>query len=205
MQGSTIISKPWHAAAALAILFAVAPALGGGKGPAPYELAVAVVYGDNRGSESVREWAEREIVREIDEADCFVAAQRFRADDASRGDLLLRVVVDDFEEKTDYETTLARRDNPNAPPTEHLRLIANLEIWGRLELWTLPDRQPVRDRTLHLQRGYRPALGEDPDYEVRRLLIEALSEEVRRWTCKGARKKLPEEIERARAGSAAAR
>ena len=35
--------------------------------------------------------------------------------------------------------------------------------------------------------------------------IEALGKDVRRWVCKGARKKLPDEIERARSGEAPAR
>jgi hypothetical protein len=189
-------------AAATALVFAWAqPSRAGRKAAAPYTLAVEAVYGQRVGSESVREWAERQIVSEIDEADCFAEVLRFGGVEQDEADLLLRVIVDDFEEKTEHETSLAQRDDPHAPPTEKLRLIASLEIWGDLELRTLPELYPVRARSLRLERGYRPALGEDPAYEVRRLLIEALGDEVRRWVCKGARKKLPGELERARAGN----
>jgi len=67
----------------------------------------------------------------------------------------------------------------------------------------LPESRPVRARNLHLTRGYRPIIGEDAEYEVRRLLIDALADEMRSWACKGARKKLPREIEQALTGGPA--
>jgi hypothetical protein len=192
-------------AAALAGLCSFAPAAGGRKAVAPYSVAVEVAYGERVGSESMREWAARELVREIDEAGCFATVRMFHDDDPEQADLLVRVVVDNFEEKSEHETTMAQRDDPNAPPTERLRLIASLEVWGSAQMRTLPGRAIVRERSLHLERGYRPSPGEDPAYEVRLLVVEALSEDVRRWACKGAGKKLPEEIERARAQGVEAR
>lgn len=193
------------AAAALAVLCAFAPAAGGRKDAAPYSVAVEVAYGERVGSESMREWAAREVVRELDEAACFAVVRGFRPEEPEQADLLVRVVVDNFEEKSEYETSMAQRDDPNAPPTARMRLIASLEIWGRLQIRTLPDLATVRERAMHLERGYRPGAGEDPAYEVRLMVVDALSEEVRRWACKGARKKLPEEIERARAQAGGAR
>jgi len=176
------------------------PAQAGGKAAAPYDVAVQVQYGAKAGSESVRDWAEREIVREIDEAGCFLSVTGFAPDGAGQPDLLVRVIVQDFEEKTEYETSLAQREDPYADPTTRLRLVASLEIWGDLQLLTLPERRAVRARNLHLTRGYRPMVEEDPGYEVRRLLIAGLAADVRGWACKGARKKLPGEIERALTG-----
>jgi len=207
MRFATVRARPVAAAVIVLVLVcsAVAPAGAGSKAPAPYDVAVRVEYAERVGSESVREWAEREIARELQEAGCFASARTFRMEDGTTADLLMRLVIRDFAEKTDYETSLAQRDDPRAPPTERLRLVASLEVWTDMELWTLPDRSLVRARPLHLERGFRPALGQDAGYEVRRLLIEALAEELRRWACKGARKCLGEEIERAREKGGAAR
>jgi len=193
-----------HAVIATALLCAALPAAGG-KGAAPYELAVQVVYGERTGSESVREWAEREIAREIAGAGCFEGVSGYRPGEPASAALVLQVIVDDSREKTEYETSMVERDDPNRPPTERLRLVASLEVWGKVQLLTLPDGLVVRSRSLHVERGYRPVTGEDSEYEVRRLVIEAVGEEVRRWVCKGARKKLPGEIERARAAADPAR
>lgn len=197
--------SPGVALAILAALLAAGPVLSGRKSPAPYELAIEVAYGEQKGPESLREWAEREIVHEVDEAGCFSAARAFRFDGAAQSDLLVRVVLDEFEEHTEYEMTLAQRADPYAPPAERSGLIARLEVRGQIQMRTLPERHPVRQRVLHADRGYRPTFGEDAEYEVRRLLVEALAQDVRRWLCKGARKKLRDEVERARAQGEAAR
>lgn len=173
------------------------PAAAGRKEAAPYDVVVRVEYEFRAGAESMREWAEREIVRELDESGCFRSVAGFDAEHPGQADLLLRVVVENFEEKKQYETSLAQRDDPHTAPMDRLRYVASLEIWGHTELCTFPGRRPVRSRALHLTRGFRPLFGEDAEYEVRRLLIEALGDETRVWACKGARKKLPREIEQA--------
>lgn len=159
MPSATVRSRPVLVTVAVLVLACstAAPAGAGSKAAAPYDVAVRVEFAGRVGSASVREWAAQEIVRELDQAGCFTSVRIFRPDGGAAADLLLRLVVRDFEEKTEHETTLARRNDPNAPPTERLRLIASLEVWGDMELWTLPDRFSVRARDIHVERGYRPS------------------------------------------------
>ena len=87
--------------------------------PQSYKLAVQVAYGDSfKGAESFREELELQLLRELQYERCFREAIAASAQDESGADLLLLVLIQNMEERTDYELTIAQRDSPYATAAE---------------------------------------------------------------------------------------
>ena len=176
------------------------PAAAGSSKQSDFSLTVQVAYGRETGPESLRELLENEIVRVIAEEGCFRAVGRFDPEaDAPDADLLLRLVIQDVEDRTDYETSLAYRDRQDQAPDEKKKLIASLQVDAALQMVTLPESAEVRRRDFRTTRSYRPEYNEDGSYEVKLRMLEHLTDESRRFACKGAGKKLGKEVEQARA------
>jgi hypothetical protein len=206
-----MLARPPRKAAAIipALLACVAaicagylPAAAGSSKQADFSLSVQVAYGKQTGPESLRELLENEIIRRIAEEGCFRAVGRFEPEaEAPDADLLVRLVIQDVEDRTDYETSLAYRDRQDQAPDEKKKLIASLEVEAALQMVTLPESAEVRRRDFRTTRSYRPEYNEDGSYEVKLRMLEHLAEESRRFACKGAGKKLAKEVEQARAAS----
>jgi hypothetical protein len=182
----------------LSLSFAVSNA--GKPEPQIYKLAVRVAYGDSfKGAESFREELELQLLRELQYERCFQEAIAASAQDERGADLLLLVLIQYMEERTDYDLTIAQRDSPHATVSESRRLIARMEATIELQLRLLPESILLRERRFGNLEGYRPQLDEDPHYEVQILMIENLARTVRKFACKDAGKRLRKEIAGARA------
>jgi hypothetical protein len=179
----------------------VAPA--GGQEPSDYSLMVQVAYGREVGPESLREQLEREIVRQISDKQCFAAVDNFDPQEQpAQGALLFKLVVQDVEDRTNWEVPLAYRERSGAMPDTKQAQVTRLKAEIALQLLTLPDFVQVRRDDFATERGYRPQHGEDAKYEVRMIMLEHLAEEGRKFACKGSAKKLAREVERARSRAA---
>jgi hypothetical protein len=177
----------------------------GGKGSSEYDLSVQVAYGREVGPESLREQLEMELVREIAEKQCFASVDDFDPrSETQAGDLLLRLVIQDVKDHTEWEVSLAYRDRREGMPDDRQRQVTLLEVKAALQLLTLPEMSQVRRDDFKTSRGYRPQFGEDAKHEVRQLMLKHLAEEGRRFACKWSPKKLAREVERARSQAAPA-
>ncbi len=163
-------------------------------------LAVQVVYGEEVGSESLREQVELTIVRAIEQGQCYRLVERYDTDQQLEADVALRVGIHNLEVREDYEASIAERTSPRTggDPNLQRRVVATIAFDVRLEMFALPEAVLVRSRAYHHEEGYRPQHTEDARYEVRRKVIQELARDVRSFACKSA-KKLPREIARARA------
>jgi hypothetical protein len=167
----------------------------------PYRLALDVSYGEPTGSESFREDLERSLLHEL--ARCFDAVQSLDAEDGgSERDLTLRIVIDDFEEETSFDVSMAQLNSPDAEPDTKRQLVVQFRANFQFELLTVPDSGVVRSKRNFQHAAHRPVLNEDPRYEARLKLIEGVVRFARGFACKGSAKKLEREVERARASTA---
>jgi hypothetical protein len=98
------------------------------------------------------------------------------------------------------ETTMADRHEERGMPNDKRPMVVTIEALVDLRLLALPDRVVVRSRNFREKGRFRPTYRDDPRYEVRLMVLETLARAARTLACKGAAKKLPREIERARAG-----
>jgi hypothetical protein len=178
-------------------------ATAGGKQGSDYPLMVQVAYGREVGPESLREQLEREIVRQISDQQCFAAVDNFDPEEQPpQGALLFKLVVQDVDDRTNWEIPLAYRERSGAMPDTKQAQVTHLKASVALQLLTLPEFIPVRRNDFTSERGYRPQYGEDAKFEVRMLMLEHLAEEGRKFACKGSAKKLAREVERARSRAA---
>jgi hypothetical protein len=189
------------------------PVHAGSAAPAPFDLALQVVYGDDSlGSESLREDAERWIFREVASERCYASMERYGVEsetheagdvaEPSDPDLLLRITVTNLELHESWDVTLAERTSPDRPEEEMAnRITATVAFDVDMDFRLLPDDLRLRRRQFHFDQTYRPTMGEDPREAVRMLVLDDLARSARSFTCKGT-KKLPREIERARARAA---
>jgi hypothetical protein len=172
-------------------------------GPAPYELALQVVYGDDSlGSESLREDAERWIFRETASHGCYAEMERYGAHEAAPGqegpDLLLRVTLTNLDVHETWDVSLADRTSPDhAGEDMSNRVTATVAFDVDMVLLVMPEEATLRHREFRHQQSYRPSMGEDPREAVRLLVLEDLAREIRGFACKGT-KKLPRQIEQAK-------
>lgn len=175
--------------------------------PAPYELALQVVYGDDSlGSESLREDAERWIFRETASHGCYAAMERYGVREATPSgdgpDLLLRVTLTNLDVHETWDVSLAERTSPDhAGEDMSNRVTATVAFDVDMVLLVMPEEAALRHREFRHNQSYRPSMGEDPREAVRLLVLEDLARAIRGFACKGT-KKLPREIERAKGQAA---
>jgi hypothetical protein len=183
-------------------LAAPAPLRAEDRGGPTYGLVVEVTYGEPRGPEGLRDELQFEITSALAAAGRFRAV-RARPDPAPAADeLLLRVVLDGYEEEIVFDASIAERTSPGAPPDVAQRLEARIRADLRLEVRTLPDTALVRHKTVRVQGARRPALDEDPRHEAELELVSEAVRAVRSFAGRGSPARWSAEIERARAGSA---
>jgi hypothetical protein len=169
--------------------------------PFPYRLQAEVGYGRVAASESVRRELERELIRELDDAGCFAAVELMGDDDEPLGELLLRLIVDDVERRTDYDLSIAERSARDAPTDAANRLEERIEARIHLALLTLPELATVRQKQFAVVGRHRPSQGEDARAVVVSEMIDETAKTTRLWVCKGSARKLSRQIESAREAS----
>jgi hypothetical protein len=185
-------------------LFASAPRAGDASASA-LRLEVQVAYGHEVGPESFRESLQRGLIRTIRQHGCFAEVARHDPEaEESGADLLLTLVIHDIEDRTEYDTTMAQRNEdsqrPNMPNSKQ-PMVVFLEATVDLVLVTLPDRIQIRSRDFREKGSFRPTYAQDARYEAEQLVLDTLARAGRKFVCKGAGRKLGQEIERARQGA----
>lgn len=182
------------------------PISAGSAAPAPFDLALQVVYGDDSlGSESLREDVERWVFREVASQRCYAAMQRYGVapdtdedGEAADPDLLLRITLTNLEVHDSWDVTLAERTAPDRSEEDMSnRITATVAFDVDMDFRLLPDDMTLRRRVFRFDQTYRPTMGEDPREAVRMLVLDDLARSARGFACKGTHK-LPREIERAR-------
>ena len=116
--------------------------------------------------------------------------------------MMLMVTLHNFEDRMQYDSSIAERTAPNAIEQEEAqRVVAVLELDVYIDLLLLPDLVRIRSRSYHELEAHRPRLNEDPRFEVARRVTEDLIRNARSMACKGNAKKLAAEIDDARAAA----
>lgn len=195
------------------LLVAVAvgpPSSAGSNPPAPFNLAFQVIYGDDSlGNESLRESVERWVFREVASRGCYAAMERYTGPVESAGettgdvpagpDLLFRITLTNLDVRESWDVTLAERTSPDGTGEDMSnRITATVAFDVVMDLLVMPEEKKLRRVDFRHNQSYRPTAGEDPREAVRLLVLEDLARSARGFACKGS-KKLPREIERARA------
>lgn len=194
--------------AAAALLLLSSPAAVADDAPAPFDVALRVVY-DGAGHDSFREEVELQLVAALDVAHCFPRLVVLDPGDdpvatalGEGADLLLEVVLSDLEDELEYDISQAQRDSPDATPDVARQHTARLEVDVAILLSTLdPPGRLVRDRSMRVRRTHRPNLYEDPRTEALFELLDEISGSVERLVCKGKPSKMVKQVEQARAGA----
>ena len=188
-----------------AALLCGAAVLAGEGDRLPYRIEVEVGYGEPAGPQRLRDEVRLGLVRALENAACFQEVGSFDPELTEPGDaLLLRVTIDDFEDRLVHDSSIAQRTSPNALPHEEAqRMTARLEGNVRLEIVVIPQRHAVRRSGFMLAESYRPRMTEDARHEVERRWVDLLVAKSRSFACRGAAKKLAREIAEATAATPA--
>lgn len=169
------------------------------EAPLPYQLGVAIRYGNTGGPERYRQELEQRLINGLGQKSCFETVERFDPQHPERSSLELMILIDEFEEQMRYDVSMAVLNDPRQSEEVQRQVTAEAEAQIQLELRTLPEFAVVRERRLSLREAYRPVFREDPRYEVRRAMVDELIKVARGFACKGSSKKLLRQIEAARA------
>jgi hypothetical protein len=159
---------------------------------------VQVVYGQPAGPEALREEVEFSLIHGVATARCFDQVTHFKGGGRPDGELLLKVYLDEFREKTEHFASQAATQDPDAHPDLKNAISIAFEVQVHFELLTVERPARVRSRQYRQDEWYRPRSFEDPRQAARRLLIEGVTEKGRAFACKGSSKKLAKEISAAK-------
>ncbi len=183
---------------AFVILLTAGPVTEAGE-PLPYRLAVEARFGAQRGPGRLLDEVRLELLSALDRAHCFDSVETLGDPRDVAVDLLLRVTLDNVEERTDVETSLAARNDPDSTPDVSRQMVAQVEALVTAEILLADRSAVVRSRRFLQANQWRPVLNEDPRYEARTLMVDQLVSTVRSFACKGKAKKWAKQLARARA------
>lgn len=184
--------------AVVAVLASVSMAAAGG-GVFPYELGIRVKFGEELGSERVRERIEKEILERIEKKTCYRSVRRHDPEADPDPDLLLVVLIEEVLERVEHDRSLAGeiaaiREDPQAA----LRVSAIVEVTVFFDLVHAATGSTLRRTADRPQVHRRPQfLGEDYQQAARDLAIKHVSVEAQKFACKGSPKKLEKAIREA--------
>jgi len=164
--------------------------------PLPYTLAVKVEWGTPRGPESFRADLERRLVVDLEAQRCFASVVSDPAENPGPDDLQLFLLVDRFEEETEYDTGVAERYDPEIDASRMLTVRLSADFHA--ELQTAAEGRLVRRREFHQSASWRPVYREDPRDRARDRLIDTVKRTTRKLLCKGSPEAWAKQIEKAR-------
>lgn len=165
-----------------------------GDAPLPYTLAVEVLQGPHRVPAAVAQAVGEGITAGLRERGCVRAVA---TGEGANADVLLRLILDDALEETRYDLGIADRARVQNPEAER-SYVSTFEVRARVELVTIPERDPVRAKSFRTKTERRPvAPGEDAAALARSDAITRIVREARSFLCGGSRKRLAREIEAA--------
>ncbi len=183
---------------AAAVILTVHPGVQSGE-PLPYRLAIEADFGPQGGPGLLLDDVRLALLSAMDRARCFDSVEPAGSSQGEARDLLLRVTLDHVVERTDVETSLAARNDPDAPPDVAKQMVARIEALVTAEILLIDQPVVVRSRRFLQDNAWRPVLNEDPRHEAQTLLVDELVSTVRSFACKGKAKKWSKQLEKARA------
>jgi hypothetical protein len=169
--------------------------------PLPHTLGVEVVWGDERGAESLREELAIELVTGVRRARCFRAVCSGTCADEGGTQLRVRWIVDRLEETTEHDASLAQHHSPLGMPGAAPGVVARIRLEGRMVIEALdPEALTLRDRAVRLEPSHRPLrLEEDARDAVRRELMAAAVQTTVGAMCGDSERKWARRIDQAKA------
>jgi hypothetical protein len=176
-----------------------APISSGDSEALPYTLAIRVEYGEPTGPTSVSDEVERLTLHHIESRMWFEDARVLEGSGPPETDLFLQVVLDEYEEETIYETSMAGRleaDDPLARRRYH----AIFSVIVRMRLIHVPDGVTLRTRRFRVQYSRAPEYTDEAlEDALRADAVREIAQGIRRATAKGNLEKLGRKIESLRA------
>jgi len=185
----------------LGILLALAAGAGLARAaprePAVHSVAVEIVFGTPPGPERLRDRVTESVVDLLGASRCFAAVEPARTE--GQQDLLLRVMLDEFEDATRHDASIGERVSPNSNPMDLAsRVVAVVSALVRLELRVGGEGGAlVRSKRFLAAESHRPQHLEDPRPVAEDRFVERLARDIRAFACKGDPAKLSREIDRA--------
>ncbi len=180
---------------ALILLFAGQHASGRKSEPLPYRLVIEIGEGKLAASAAVREYLGRELTAAVEQAGCFRSVHRTAPDPPQADDLLLRLTVVDFEDKTEYRFSIAQSMEPDLDRAGLTTVDIRADL--TVEVLTLKEGRLVRSRRFAQRNSWTPQAGEDPREKARELMVTAVVRTTRLFVCKGTPNKWAKQLESA--------
>ena len=170
-----------------------------GAEPLPYTVAIRVEYGEPSGPAVIADEVLRLTHHHIEAREWFEDVVAVRGEERPDTDLLLVVRLDEYQEETVYDTSMAARLEADDPKSQQqYRVIFNVIV--RMELIDLVGNHVVRAKRFRSHFIRSPEFfGEDLEFAVREDAIRDIADGIRRVTSKGNLQKLGRKIESLRA------
>jgi hypothetical protein len=170
----------------------------------PYTLSMRVEYGEPPGPTSVSDEVERLTLHHIESREWFEATRILEVNETPDTDLFLRVRLDEYEEETIYETSMAGRLEADDPLSQR-RYRAVFSVIVRMQLIHVPGGELVRTKRFRVQYSRAPEYtAENLEDAIRADAVREIAQGIRRATAKGNLEKLGRKIARLRDSSPAA-
>jgi hypothetical protein len=171
----------------------------------PYTLSIRVEYGEIAGPTTLPDEVRRLTRHHVESREWFEDVRELEDDETPDTDLLLLVRLEDYQEETVYETTMAQRLEEDDPISQQ-RYRVIFDVIVRMQLIHVPGGEIVRTRRFRVQFARAPEFfGEDLEIAIREEAIREIADGIRRATSKGNIKKLGRKIESLRESPPASR
>ncbi len=171
----------------------------------PYHLAVDVGFDRAGGPDTLRQTILSDLLLKLRANGCYrdVSAQK----DAQPADLLLRVVLSQYEERVEHDLTLGDSVRADGPQNRNL-YTAMFSVRVELDLRLAGEPgESLRSNRIAVRTQARPrGLAEDESMMRERVRDEGIFDLIRsatRHACRGSRKKLDKQVTQARERAAA--
>jgi hypothetical protein len=164
----------------------------------PYRVSVGAAYGDPLGPESLRDALERQLVTGLRLAECFERVDVADEEADARADLIVEVILDEFDQSTRYDVSVATQNREDGDPESKQRYTAVASALLYLQVRRGADRALVKMNRTHPVASRRAEPGVDVRSEVYAGLIDTIVRQTRSFLCKPTRKKWEKQIQDAR-------
>lgn len=187
------------------VLMGLACTASAGDVAKPWDLGVRVVFGENPGAESLRDYLETVAIDEIRTRGCYRSVRKVENDLREDEMLVLKVRIDEVHQTTEHDVTLAQIYSADHPSEENL-FEYTIEVAGQVGLLASGTDVAVNDRGYSFRAARRPTmLHDDPSRFLLTRLLDNFANTMGDFVCKGSEAKLRKQIDQARRDAPAAR
>lgn len=176
-----------------------------GDTPKPWDLGVRIVYGEDPGPESLRDYLETVAIDEIRSRECFRSVRKVENDLRDDSLLVLKVRIDQVRQATEHDVTLGQIYSADHPDEKKL-FDYTIEVDGQVGLLASGTDVAILDRGYSFRATRRPTmLHDDPSRYLLTRLLDNFADSMGDFVCKGSEAKLRKQIEQTRRDAPAAR